>query len=78
MRTIIVKCLDKKLGIAPGLRFSILENGQCIGNIFKVEEIVDNDTAIKVYSEMMLDSLPKKFRISDLISGIETNQIDIV
>ena len=78
MRHIIVKCLDKKLGIAPGLRFSILENGQCIGNIFKVEDIVDEDTALKIYSEILGTSLSKKFRISDLVSGLESNEIEII
>lgn len=73
-----VICNGKKLGIASGLRFSVLNEGRCIGNIMEVENIVDDSTAITVFSEMMGMSLPKKFRIVDLVKHIETGEIEIV
>lgn len=78
MDIIKVNCLNKTLGIAKGLRFSVLENGECIGNILEVVDIVDNNTSIKLYSEMLKMDIPQKFKISELINNIENGNINII
>lgn len=78
MEIVRVKCNGKSLGIASGLRFSVLNGGRCIGNIMEVDNIVDDSTAVTIFSEMMGMSLPKKFRIADLVKHIESGEIEIV
>ena len=76
MGIIRVNCLEKSLGIAKGLRFDILENGESIGNTFKVVEVIDN-IGMKVYSEM-LEKVVGQFKISQFVELIENEEIVII
>ena len=77
MNIIKVKCLGKSLGIAKGLIFSILENGNEIGNHFTVEKIIDNGNAMIIFSEMLKRSVGA-FKVSQFVEMIEQNEIEIL
>ena len=77
MDIIRVECLGKSLGIAKGLRFSILENGNEIGNHFTVEKIIDNGNAMMIFSEMFKRNVGA-FKVSQFVEMIEQNEIEIL
>ena len=77
MDIIRVECLGKSLGIAKGLMFSILENGERIGNDFKIEEIIDYGNSFSVYS-YMLNKIVGNFKVSQFVEMIEQNEIEIL
>ena len=77
MDIIRVECLGKSLGIAKGLMFSILENGERIGNDFKIEEIIDYGNGFSVYS-YMLNKIVGNFKVSQFVEMIEQNEIELL
>ena len=77
MNIIRVKCLGKSLGIAKGLIFSILENGNNIGNNFTVEDIIDDGNAMIIFSEMLKRSVGA-FKVSQFVEMIEQNEIELL
>lgn len=63
------------MNIKIGTRFTVLQNGECIGNILRVTKIEDN--AVFVYSEMLKKDMPKKFRIFDLLNAIKNKEAEL-
>ena len=77
MEIIRIKCLEKYLGITKGLRFSILENGERIGNDFIVNKIIDDGIGFSVYSEL-LKKVVGNFKVSQFVEMIEQNEIELL
>lgn len=77
MEIVYVDCLDKRLGIAKGLKIDILSDGRSIGNILTVDSFTENKEGVVLYSEM-LKRIFGKFRIADLVNGINSREIKII
>lgn len=77
MEIIRVNCLGKSLGIGKGLKIDILENGESIGNTLIVDSFTDDKEGVILHS-VMLNRIFGKFRITDLVSGINNGEIAIV
>lgn len=77
MKIVTVNCLGKKLGVAKGLKSDFLNDGDSIDNILVVDSITDDNIGVVLFS-VMLDRVFGKFRITDLIKGIESGEINII
>lgn len=77
MEILYVDCLNKRLGIAKGLKMDILSDGKSIGNILTVDSFTENKEGVVLYSEM-LKRIFGKLRISDLVNGINSGEIEII
>ena len=77
MEILRVNCLGKSLGIAKGLRIDILNEGESIGNTLIVDSFTEDKEGVVLFSEM-LNRVFGKFRIKDLVSGIENGEIIVL
>ena len=77
MEILRVNCLGKSLGIAKGLRIDILNEGESIGNTLIVDSFTEDKEGVVLFSEM-LNRVFGKFRIKDLVSGVENGEIIVL
>ncbi len=77
MEILRVNCLGKSLGIAKGLRIDILNEGESIGNTLIVDSFTEDKEGVVLFSEM-LNRVFGKFRIKDLVLGIENDEIIVL
>jgi hypothetical protein len=77
MEIVRVQCLGKSLGISKGLRIDVLNDGESIGNILRVESFINDNEGVVLFSEM-LGKIYANFRIIDLVKEIENGNIEII
>lgn len=78
MEMVKEKCLGRNLGIAKGLRFDILDNGESIGNVFRIENITTNNDGLILYSELLGTRVNGIFKLSQFLEMIESNEIILI